>query len=139
MTTAEAVAEPGVVPPSSRPIPAARAPAGAAIRRPDVLRYGDVDANGRVDVMDAVRLGNYVVGNPVDVFLGAEDFALAANPHPFNLPGAGASDDALPPGREADGSGRVNVLDVAMIARRAVGLPVPIVGDTVPASRRVAP
>lgn len=137
--TAEVVAEPGLVPASAPPTPVARALTGAAIRRPDVLRYGDLDANGRVDVMDAVRLGNYVVGNPVDVFLSAGDFALAANPYPFNLPGAGASDDALPPGREADGRGRVNVLDVAMIARRAVGLPLPIIGETVPASRRAAP
>lgn len=139
LSRAAAEAEPGFVPASTPPIPATRALPAAVIRRPGVLRYGDLDANGRVDVMDAVRLGNYVVGNPVDVFLGAGDFALAANPYPFNLPGAGAGDDDLPPGRDADGHGRINVLDVAMIARRAVGLPLPIVGETVPASRRAAP
>jgi hypothetical protein len=147
----EAVAvTPGVVPPSGA------LPASPSIRRLGVaewgdllapglpnearvpgqivpgLRYGDITLNGTINVLDVVAASDVAVGMADLIINPSVDVVVAGNVAPFNLPGLGEPDDLYPPGRETDGSYRIDVMDVVAISDEAVGLNPPVVGDLIP-------
>jgi hypothetical protein len=93
--------------------------------------YGDVNGDGAVNGMDVLLASNAAVG--LRSIVG--DAFVVANVAPTNLPGLGESSDPNPPGRNGDGSTSLNVLDVALISRAAVGASADVVGQVVPAER----
>jgi hypothetical protein len=107
------------------------------------LMYGDVNLNGVVNLaVDAALAANMGVGNqPIIVGTDASnrDGVIAANVFPFNLPGNGEPGDAVPPGRNANGSFTTDIFDAAAIANEFVGNPQPIVGDVIPGRENPLP
>ena len=95
-------------------------------------RYGDATLDGPVNILDALATANVAVGNLPLLTDAGKDFAIAANVFPANLPGLGEVGDAVPPGREPDGSFLINVLDVAVITNESIGNDPPIAGDPIP-------
>jgi hypothetical protein len=96
------------------------------------LIFGDATLDGFVSVRDVVTTSNVSVGLSPLLSDPTKDFAVAANVAPFNLPGLGEATDSFPPGREADGSSVINVLDVVAISNGAVGNASPVVGLAIP-------
>lgn len=105
------------------------------------LRFGDVTLDGTLNVFDASYLANVAVGNnPLIAGTDApsRDAVVAGNVWPFNLPGLGGLGDGLAPGIEAGERRSLSVLDVAAVAREAVGLDQQVVGELIP-GREAAP
>lgn len=96
------------------------------------LRYGDATLNGVINVLDAAAVANLAVGNRPLLTDTTKDYVIAANVAPANLPGLGEEGDSLPPGRNADGSFGIDVLDAAGIANEGIGNDRPIVGELIP-------
>lgn len=100
------------------------------------LMYGDVNLNGTVNLaVDAALAANMGVGNQpiiVDTDVTNRDGVIAANVFPYNLPGKGEPGDAVPPGRNADGSFTTDIFDAAGIANESVGNLQPVVGEIIP-------
>lgn len=96
------------------------------------LRYGDATLNGAVDILDAANVANLAVGNRQLLTEANRDYVIAANVHPANLPLLGEDGDSLPPGRSADGSFSIDVLDAAIVANEAVGNDQPVAGELIP-------
>ena len=99
------------------------------------LRYGDANLSGGINVLDASYIINVAVGNQ-QIITGTDspsrDAVVAGNVRPANNPGLGEVGDANPPGREANGTRVVNVLDALAIINEAVGNAQDIVGELVP-------
>ena len=120
-----------------------RSRAAVRVALPGVgTRFGDATLDGQVNILDALATANVAVGNLPLLTDAGKDFAIAANVFPANLPGLGEEADPVPPGREADGSFLINVLDVSVITNESIGNDPPIAGDpipgrTVPAARAV--
>src|SRR5262249_24367191 len=94
-------------------------------------RYGDVNHDGAVTVLDALTVAEATVGlRPAIV----GDALIAANVYPPNLPGLGEAGD-LPPGVNSNGSESVDVIDVLAVAQETVCLNAPVVGALIPATR----
>lgn len=112
---------------------------GAALVPGEGNVYGDPTLDGSVNVLDASFLGNLAVGNG-EIIIGSDapsrDAVVAGNVRPANLPGLGEPTDSCPPGLDVCGgtSRMINVLDVSAIARFAVGISEPIVGQAIPRS-----
>ncbi|MEO8295186.1 MAG: hypothetical protein ABI613_06690 [Gemmatimonadota bacterium] len=106
------------------------------------LRYGDVTLDGLIDIIgDAFYLANVGVGN-APLIAGTDapsrDAVIAGNVDPANLPGLGEPGDALPPGRNADGTYSIDIFDAAIVANEAVGNNPPVAGEIIP-GRGAAP
>ncbi|MBK8003063.1 MAG: hypothetical protein IPK12_03735 [Gemmatimonadetes bacterium] len=105
---------------------------------PTGRRYGDVDGNGLINVLDVAWVANWAVGNqaragqPIPVVGDLRE--LVGNVAPGNLPGLGENDDPKGPGWDAFCQRRLDVLDAAEIGNEAVRNWRPVVGDTIPAS-----
>src|SRR5262249_22498947 len=95
-------------------------------------RYGDASLDQTVNVLDALVTANVAVGNAPLLTAANRDFAVAANVFPANLPGLGEPNDSVPPGREADGSFVINILDVSVITNESVGNNPPVAGELIP-------
>lgn len=111
------------------------APAGrAALRQApgEGFVYGDVTLNGAVTALDAAFTANLSLGNYPLLTDATKDLVVAANVAPANLPGLGEPEDPVPPGRNADGTLAITVLDVAAIRNESLQQNVPIVGDPIP-------
>lgn len=98
----------------------------------DAAIYGDATLDGVINVMDVASTSNLAVGFRPLLSDSTTDFVIGANVAPFNLPGLGEPDDALPPGRNPDGTFTITVSDVAAISNRAVGSASPVVGQPIP-------
>jgi hypothetical protein len=96
------------------------------------LRYGDATLNGSVNILDAAALSNLAVGNLPLLTDSTRDYVIAGNVYPANQPGLGEDGDALPPGRNPDGSYSLNVLDAAAVSNESIGYDQPIVGELIP-------
>ncbi|HKE90878.1 MAG TPA: hypothetical protein VKB45_11095 [Gemmatimonadales bacterium] len=96
------------------------------------LRYGDVTLDGAINVRDVVMNANVAVGMADLLVNPSVDVVIAGNVAPFNLPGLGEVGDASPPGRNADGTFTIDVLDVVAISNEAVGVNQPVVGEAIP-------
>jgi hypothetical protein len=70
--------------------------------------YGDVNADGRISVLDAAIVAALAAGDTVALAY----LPIAANVDPANPPGLGGADDPLPPGRNANGTYTVDLADV---------------------------
>src|SRR5262249_29541941 len=101
------------------------------------LRYGDVNLNGTINVLDVVAAANVAVGVADLLVNPSVDMVIAGNVAPFNLPGLGEVGDAVQPGRNSDGTFTIDVLDVVAISNEIVGIDQPVVGELIPG--RVAP
>jgi len=94
--------------------------------------YGDANLTQTVSVADVVSVANVAVGNLPLLTDANRDYAIAANVSPPNLPGLGEFDDALPPGRNSDGTYTISVADVTAIANEAVGINQAVPGEVIP-------
>lgn len=101
------------------------------------LKYGNanLDASNLINALDVLPVANAAVGNQ-ELIIGTDspnrDLVVAANVRPSNGTGLGEPNDPVPPGREADGSRKIDALDVLPIAQEAVGGSQAIVGELVP-------
>lgn len=109
------------------------------IREPERLRvpgagtiYGDANLNGEINILDAAFVANVSVGNLPLLTDANRDYVIAGDVSPANLPGLGEATDPIPPGRNADGSFTITIVDAAEIANEAVGNNRPIPGEPVP-------
>jgi len=104
-------------------------------------RYGDANLDGVVDVLDALATSLRSVGLE-EIIVGTnvsnEDFVVAANVGPFNLPGLGGVSDQCAPGVDVCGTVKrtIDVLDALFISLESVGDDQPVVGEAIP---RAAP
>jgi hypothetical protein len=98
----------------------------------DGRTYGDASLNGVVTALDAALTSRVAVGLDPLLANPANDIAIAANVAPFNLPLLGEADDPVPPGRNADGTFTITVLDVSAISSEAVQRDQPVVGEIIP-------
>lgn len=96
------------------------------------FRYGDVTLNSTVDVLDASAVANLAVGNRALLTEVNRDYVIAGDVAPANSPGLGEAGDPIPPGRNADGSYGITVLDAVEINNEAVGNDRAIPGELVP-------
>lgn len=91
------------------------------------LRYGDVDLNGTISIIDASRAANVSVGN-LGLIVGTDapnvDYVVAGNVFPFSNPAA--------VGVEANGSRLVTIVDASVIANGFAGNPAGVVGQVIP-------
>lgn len=94
--------------------------------------FGDVTLNAAIDVLDASAVANLAVGNRALLTEANRDYVIAGDVAPANLPGLGEAGDPIPPGRNADGSFDLTVLDAVEIANEAVGNDRAIPGQPVP-------
>ncbi|MDX2121375.1 MAG: hypothetical protein SF070_10015 [Gemmatimonadota bacterium] len=94
--------------------------------------FGDVTLNAAIDVLDASAVANLAVGNRALLTEVNRDYVIAGDVAPANLPGLGEASDPIPPGRNADGSFDITVLDAVEIANEAVGNDRVIPGQPVP-------
>jgi hypothetical protein len=94
--------------------------------------FGDVTLNAAIDVLDASAVANLAVGNRALLTEASRDYVIAGDVAPANLPGLGEAGDPVPPGRNADGSFDITVLDAVEIANEAVGNDRAIPGQPVP-------
>lgn len=94
------------------------------------LRYGDVNFDSRIELLDYLALANAAVGNDLMIF-GTDgsgdadrDLPIAGNVAPLE-PG-------LPCGSELNGSRVIDLLDYLAVANEAVGTNEVCVGDVIP-------
>src|SRR5262249_4898200 len=101
------------------------------------LGYGDVNLDGTTTVLDVVMTANVATGQSDLLVNPSVDMVIAGNVAPFDLPGLGEVGDAVPPGRNSDGTFTIDVLDLVAISNEIVGRDQPVVGELIPG--RVAP
>lgn len=99
------------------------------------LRYGDANLSGGINILDAADVANTAVGNN-EIIIGTDapsrDRVVAANVRPQNGTGLGEPTDPVPPGREANGTRVINILDAVAVANEAVGNDQTIAGELIP-------
>lgn len=98
----------------------------------DGSTFGDVILDGGIDVFDVLGIENVSASIFPLLTRVADDYAIAGDVFPYNLPGLGEDTDAVPPGLEADGSHEVDVFDALAVANYVAGIPVPVVGQPIP-------
>ena len=103
------------------------------------LKYGDTNFDGNITLSDAlyiinvsVGLNEMIVGTDGTGATGDRDAVVAGNVFPANAPGLGEPGDAIPPGREADGSNKITLGDGLAIINESALLDQPVVGDVIP-------
>src|SRR5262249_1226251 len=101
------------------------------------LRYGDVNLDGTINVLDVVMTANVATGQSDLLVNPSVDMVIAGNVAPFDLPGLGEVGDAVPPGRNSDGTFTIDVLDLVAISNEIVGRDQAVVGELIPG--RVTP
>jgi hypothetical protein len=106
---------------------------GPRLRVPgDGVIYGDASLDGTINILDAAFVANVSIGNLPLLTDANRDYVVAADVSPGNLPGLGEAGDPVPPGRNADGSFTITIVDAAEIANEGVGNNRPIPGEPIP-------